>query len=49
MVGWSACLTTDQEVAGSIPGIYTILKNGLAWNEVNQASSGELGSYLIEK
>ena len=29
LVSWLACLTTDHEVAGSIPGISTIFKCGL--------------------
>ena len=46
---WSACLTTNQELVGSIPGTAAILKADKVWNGVHPASRGQLGSYLIEK
>ena len=41
-------LTTNQEVASSIPDISTILNVDQVWNGVHPASWGQLGSYLIE-
>jgi hypothetical protein len=34
----SACLTTNQEIADSIPGTSTILKVGQVWNGAYPAS-----------
>ena len=45
----SACLTTNHEIVGSIPGTFTVLYVDCIWNGVHPALRGQLGSYLIEK
>ena len=42
-------LTTDLEVAASIPGNFTILNVDKVWNEVHSATYEQLRSYLIER
>ena len=38
LVKWSACLSTDHEVAGSIPDTSTNFKCVLVWNGVHPGS-----------
>ena len=32
LIKWSACLTTNHEIADSIPGTYILLKVDYIWN-----------------
>ena len=41
--------TTNDEIAGSIPGSSTILKIDKVWNGVYPASREQLDSHLIKK
>ena len=46
---WSEFLITNHEVAGSIPGTFTILKVDYIWNVIHLNSWRKLASHLIEK
>ena len=48
-IKWSAFITTNQKVAGSISDTSMILKVDYIWIGVHPALRGQLDSYLIEK